>query len=208
MSLGIPGDSVMALLLGALIIQGIQPGPQLVTEHPDIFWGLIASFWIGNILLLILNVPLIGIWVKMLRIPYRYLYPAAMLFICIGVYSADNDLFTVGETLVIGLAGYFLLQIGFHPAPILLGFVLGPRMEGEFPPGYADIERRPEGVHRASDQRRVPRALPAAHRASGGIPATQAEYPYTAAGHGLALTRRRRHTIPSLGGAFHAMDQV
>jgi TctA family transporter len=132
MSLGIPGDSVMALILGALIIQGIQPGPQLIREHPDIFWGLIASFWIGNILLLILNVPLIGIWVKLLRIPYRYLYPSALFFICIGVYSANNDLFAVGETLAIGVAGYGLLQIGFHPAPILLGFVLGPRVEENF----------------------------------------------------------------------------
>ena len=87
MSLGIPGDSVMALLLGALIIQGIQPGPQLISEHPDIFWGLIASFWIGNILLVLLNVPMIGIWVKILTVPYRYLYPSALFFICIGVYS-------------------------------------------------------------------------------------------------------------------------
>jgi TctA family transporter len=132
MSLGIPGDSVMALILGALIIQGIQPGPQLIREHPDIFWGLIASFWIGNILLLVLNVPLIGIWVKLLRTPYRYLYPSALFFICIGVYSASNDLFAVGETLAIGVAGYGLLRIGFHPAPILLGFVLGPRVEENF----------------------------------------------------------------------------
>ncbi len=132
MSLGIPGDSVMALILGALIIQGITPGPQLITEHPDIFWGLVASFWIGNILLVILNVPMIGIWVKLLSIPYRYLYPSALFFICIGVYSANNDLFAVGETLVIGLGGYLLLQLGFHPAPIMLGFVLGPRFEENF----------------------------------------------------------------------------
>ena len=122
----------MALMLGALIIQGIQPGPQLISEHPDIFWGLIASFWIGNILLVTLNVPLISIWVKLLTIPYRYLYPSALFFICIGVYSANNDLFEVGETLVIGGAGYVLLQLGFHPAPILLGFVLGPRFEENF----------------------------------------------------------------------------
>ncbi len=132
MSLGIPGDAVMALLLGALIIQGIQPGPQLIGEHPDIFWGLIASFWIGNILLVVLNVPMIGIWVKLLSIPYRYLYPSALFFICIGVYSANSDLFAVGETLVIGVIGYLLLQLGFHPAPILLGFVLGPRFEENF----------------------------------------------------------------------------
>jgi TctA family transporter len=132
MSLGIPGDAVMALLLGALMIQGIVPGPQLIKEHPDIFWGLIASFWVGNILLVLLNVPLIGIWVKMLAIPYRYLYPSALFFVCIGVYAANNDMFQVGEALVIGVLGYILLRLGFHPAPILLGFVLGPRFEENF----------------------------------------------------------------------------
>ncbi len=132
MSLGIPGDAVMALLLGALMIQGIVPGPQLISQHPDIFWGLVASFWIGNILLVLLNVPLIGIWVKMLTIPYRYLYPSALFFVCIGVYAANNDFFQVGEVLVIGILGYVLLRLGFHPAPILLGFVLGPRFEENF----------------------------------------------------------------------------
>jgi len=132
MSLGIPGDAVMALLLGALMIQGIVPGPQLISEHPDIFWGLVASFWIGNILLVLLNVPLIGIWVKLLSIPYKYLYPSALFFVCIGVYAANNDMFQVGETLIIGILGYVLLRLGFHPAPILLGFVLGPRFEENF----------------------------------------------------------------------------
>jgi TctA family transporter len=132
MSLGIPGDVTMALLLGALIIQGIVPGPQLISQHPDIFWGLIASFWIGNILLVILNVPMIGLWVKLLSIPYRYLYPSAMFFICIGVYAANNDMFQVGETVAIGIFGYILLRLDFHPAPILLGFVLGPRFEENF----------------------------------------------------------------------------
>ncbi len=132
MSLGIPGDAVMALLLGALIIQGIVPGPQLIKDHPDIFWGLIASFWIGNVLLVILNVPMIGLWVKLLMIPYKYLYPSALFFVCIGVYSANNDMFQVGEVLVIGVVGYLLNMLGFHPAPILLGFVLGPRVEENF----------------------------------------------------------------------------
>jgi putative tricarboxylic transport membrane protein len=132
MSLGIPGDAVMALLLGALMIQGIVPGPQLITEHPDIFWGLIASFWIGNILLVLLNVPLISIWVKLLMIPYRYLYPSALFFVCIGVYAANNDMFQVGEVILIGILGYTLLRLGFQPAPILLGFVLGPRFEENF----------------------------------------------------------------------------
>ena len=132
MSLGIPGDAVMALLLAALTIQGITPGPQLITEHPDIFWGLFASFWVGNILLVLLNVPLIGIWVKLLAIPYKYLYPSALFFVCIGVYSTSNSIFHVGEALVIGIAGYVLLLLGFHPAPVLLGFVLGPRFEENF----------------------------------------------------------------------------
>jgi TctA family transporter len=132
MSLGIPGDAVMALLLGALMIQGIVPGPQLVGEHPDIFWGLIASFWIGNIILVVLNVPMIGIWVKLLSVPYKYLFPCALFFICIGVFSTDSDLFLVGETIVFGVFGYVLMMLDFHPAPILLGFVLGPRFEENF----------------------------------------------------------------------------
>jgi len=132
MSLGIPGDPVMALLLGALMIQGIQPGPQLISEHPDIFWGLVASFWIGNIMLVVLNVPLIGVWVKLLAIPYRFLYPSAMFFVCIAIYAANNDFFQVGEAALIGAFGYVLLLLGFHPAPILLGFVLGPRLEENF----------------------------------------------------------------------------
>jgi putative tricarboxylic transport membrane protein len=132
MSLGIPGDATMALLLGALIIQGIVPGPQLISQHPDVFWGLIASFWIGNILLVILNVPMIGLWVKLLAVPHKYLYPSALFFVCIGVYSANNDMFQVGETLVLDVAGYALLRLGFHPAPVLLGFVLGSRFEENF----------------------------------------------------------------------------
>jgi putative tricarboxylic transport membrane protein len=132
MSLGIPGDAVMALLLGALIIHGVQPGPRLITEHPDIFWGLIASFWIGNLMLIFLNVPMIGIWVKMLMVPYRFLFPSALFFICIGVFAAKNTLFDVGMTVFFGLFGYLLLLLRFEPAPILLGFVLGPRFEENF----------------------------------------------------------------------------
>ena len=132
MSLGIPGDAVMALLLGALIIHGITPGPRLIVEHPDLFWGLIASFWVGNLILIILNVPMIGIWVKMLMIPYKYLYPSALFFICIGVFAARNSLFDVGATLALGMFGYLLVLLKFEPAPILLGFVLGPRFEENF----------------------------------------------------------------------------
>ena len=132
LSLGIPGDAVMALILGALIIKGIQPGPQLITEHPDIFWGLVASFWIGNILLVILNVPMIGVWVRMLQVPYKYLYPAALFFICVGVYSTKNSLFDVGEVAVFGVIGAIFLMLDFPVSPIVLGFVLGPMLEENF----------------------------------------------------------------------------
>lgn len=132
MSLGIPGDAVMALILGALLIQGIQPGPQLITEHADLFWGLIASFWIGNVLLLILNVPLIGVWVKLLRVPYRYLFPSALFFIAVGVFSTNKNLFQVWEVLAFGIGGAVFAELGFSLAPILLGFVLGPLVEENF----------------------------------------------------------------------------
>lgn len=132
MCLGIPGDAVMALLLGALLIQGITPGPNLIRDQPDIFWGLIASFWLGNVLLVLLNVPLISLWVKLLKVPFRFLYPAALFFVCIGVYSANNSFFDVGEMIVIGIVGYGLMRLGYHPAPVLLGFVLGPRLEENF----------------------------------------------------------------------------
>lgn len=132
MCVGIPGDPVMAMILGALMIQGIVPGPQLVTEHPDVFWGLIASFWVGNVLLIFLNVPLIGVWVKMLQVPYRYMFPAAMFFIATGVFSGQNSLFHVIEVLAFGVAGAILIALRFPLAPILLGFVVGPRMEENF----------------------------------------------------------------------------
>lgn len=132
MSLGIPGDPVMALILGALIIQGIQPGPQLITQHADLFWGLIASFWVGNILLVILNVPLIGLWVKLLQVPYRFMFPCALFFICVGVFSTNNSLFDVSEVLAFGLAGAAFMALDFPIAPILLGYVLGPMVEENF----------------------------------------------------------------------------
>ncbi len=132
MSLGIPGDAVMALMLGALMIHNIQPDPQMITEHPTIFWGLIASFWIGNLLLLVLNIPLIGMWVKLLTVPYRLIYPAVLFFICVGVYSTNNNMFDVGSVLVIGIFGYVTMRLGFEPAPLLLGFVLGPMVEENF----------------------------------------------------------------------------
>ena len=132
MSLGIPGDPVMALILGALIMKGIQPGPQLIADHPDIFWGLVASFWIGNLLLVILNVPLIGVWVRLLRVPYRQLYPSALFFIAVGVFSTRNNLFDVAIVAAFGVIGAVLLMLEFPLSPIVLGFVLGPMLEEKF----------------------------------------------------------------------------
>ncbi|MFT8776618.1 MAG: tripartite tricarboxylate transporter permease [Gluconacetobacter liquefaciens] len=132
MSLGIPGDAMMALILGALLIQGIEPGPQLITDHPEVFWGLIASFWIGNVLLMVLNMPLIGIWIRVLRVPYRYLFPSAIFFIAIGTYTTQNNLFHVWEVLAFGIIGSVLLVLDIPVAPVLLGFVLGPMLEENF----------------------------------------------------------------------------
>lgn len=129
LTLGIPGDAVMALMLGAMIIAGVQPGPRLITEHPEIFWGLVASFWIGNVLLVILNLPLIGMWVKLLQIPYRFLFPSILMFICIGVFSVNNNTFDIFMVLIFGVFGYFLMLLRFEPAPLLLGYILGPLME-------------------------------------------------------------------------------
>ena len=129
LSLGIPGDAVMALMLGALIIHGIQPGPMLISEQPELFWGLIVSFAIGNIMLVILNIPLISLWVAVLRIPYRLLYPAIIIFVCLGTYSVTNDVFNVYVVGVVGALGYLMLVLRFDAAPLLLGFVLGPLME-------------------------------------------------------------------------------
>jgi TctA family transporter len=129
MTLGIPGDAAMALILGVLQIQGIQPGPQIISDHADLFWGLIASFWVGNVLLIGLNVPLIGLWVRILRVPYRYMFPAALLFIAIGVFSTNNDIFDVYEVLFFGIVGAVFMMLEFPIAPVLLGYVLGPLVE-------------------------------------------------------------------------------
>ncbi|WP_182087307.1 tripartite tricarboxylate transporter permease [Aureimonas sp. ME7] len=129
LTLGIPAHPVMALIVGAFILQGITPGPNVINTQPALFWGIIASMWIGNILLVILNLPLIGIWVKMLTIPYRILFPAIVLFAAIGCYSINNNPFDVYAIGVFGLLGYALIRLGCEPAPLLLGFVLGPLLE-------------------------------------------------------------------------------
>ncbi|WP_118137846.1 tripartite tricarboxylate transporter permease [Oceanicella sp. SM1341] len=132
LSLGIPGDAVMAVLMGAMMLHGIIPGPSFIAEQPAMFWGLVMSFWVGNLVLLVLNIPLIGLWVRLLAIPYRLLYPAILVFICIGVYSASNNVFDIWVVLVFGLIGYGMRQFHYPAAPVLLGFILGPLLEEHF----------------------------------------------------------------------------
>jgi putative tricarboxylic transport membrane protein len=129
LTLGIPGNPVMALMIGAMTIQGIIPGPQVMTKQPELFWGLIASMWIGNLLLVVINLPLVGIWVKLLRVPYRLMFPAIIAFCCIGAYSVNNSPFDVMLAGLFGLFGYWLIKHDFEPAPMMLGYILGPLME-------------------------------------------------------------------------------
>jgi TctA family transporter len=129
LTLGIPPNAVMAMMVAALTIKGVQPGPSFITDHPDLFWGLIASMWVGNLMLVVLNLPLIGIWVKLLSVPYRFLFPAIVAFCCIGLYSLRSDPFDVYVGAAFGLIGHVLFRLGCEPAPLLLGFILGPMME-------------------------------------------------------------------------------
>ncbi len=129
LTLGIPSNPTMALMIGALMIQGIAPGPQVMTERPELFWGLIASMWIGNLMLLVLNLPLVGLWIKLLAVPYRLLFPAIFVFCCIGAYTVDNKVFDVYEIAALAAVAYVLLKLDCEPAPMVLGFILGPMME-------------------------------------------------------------------------------
>jgi putative tricarboxylic transport membrane protein len=132
LTLGIPPNAVMALMVGAMTIHNIQPGPQVMTSNPALFWGLIASMWLGNLMLIILNLPMIGVWVKLLTIPYKHLYPAILVFCCIGVYTVNNTVFDIYLTAAFGIIGYLFSKLDCEPAPLLLGFVLGPMMEENF----------------------------------------------------------------------------
>jgi putative tricarboxylic transport membrane protein len=129
LTLGLPASGVMALMLGALTIHGIQPGPEVMTLRPELFWGLIASMWIGNLMLVILNLPLVGLWVRILKVPYRLLFPAIMAFSAIGIYSVNNSAFDVYLAGLFAAIGFMWVRLGFNPAPMLLGFVLGPMLE-------------------------------------------------------------------------------
>jgi TctA family transporter len=129
LTLGLPASATMALMLGALTIQGIQPGPDVMNTRPELFWGLVASMWIGNALLVVLNLPMIGLWVKLLKVPYRLLFPAIMAFSAIGIYSVNNSSFDIYLTAIFGVVGFLWIKLGCSPAPMMLGFVLGPMME-------------------------------------------------------------------------------
>ncbi|HJV11448.1 MAG TPA: tripartite tricarboxylate transporter permease [Burkholderiales bacterium] len=129
LTLGIPPNAVMALMVGAMTIHGLIPGPQVMTKHPALFWGMIASMWIGNLLLLVINLPLIGLWVRLLKVPYRLMFTTILLFCAIGIYSINNNPYDVYFTAFFGLAGYMFIKLGLEPAPMLLGFVLGRLME-------------------------------------------------------------------------------
>jgi TctA family transporter len=132
LTLGIPGSPTMALLLGAMVVHNIQPGPGVVTNNPQLFWGLVVSMWIGNLILIVLNLPLVGLWVKLLRIPYAVLYPAILLFCCMGVYSVQLSSFDLMLAVGFGFVGYVFRKLGCEPAPLVLGFVLGPLLEENF----------------------------------------------------------------------------
>ena len=132
LTMGIPTNPLMALMIGALMIQGIQPGPSVIREQPALYWGVVASMWIGNLMLVIINLPLVGMWVSLLRIPYRLLFPAIILFCCIGAYASSNSVFSVWLMLGWGALGYFFNKVGVQPAPMVLGFVLGPLLEENF----------------------------------------------------------------------------
>jgi len=129
LTLGIPSNPVMALMIGAMMIQGISPGPQVMADRPQLFWGMIASMWLGNLMLVVLNLPMIGLWIKLLTVPYRWLYPSILLFCAIGVYSVQNSPFDVMQTAVFGVVGYIFVKLECEPAPLILGFILGPLME-------------------------------------------------------------------------------
>jgi TctA family transporter len=129
LTLGIPGTATMALMMGAMIMQGIVPGPQVMSENPELFWGIVASMWLGNLMLLVLNLPLVGLWVRLLRVPYRWLFPSIIMFCCIGNYSVNNNPVDVYLCAAVGVLGYVLVKLECEPAPLLLGYVLGPLME-------------------------------------------------------------------------------
>ncbi len=151
MTLGIPPNVVMALLLGAFVIHGLQPGPLLITQNPGLFWGIIASMYIGNLMLLVLNLPLIGMWVQLLKLPYNMLFPLIILFTIIGVYCSSNNVFDVYVMIGFGVIGYFMRKFGYEPAPLVLAFVLGPLLENNLRKSLILSQGNLHDLHRAAD---------------------------------------------------------
>ena len=164
LTLGIPSNPTMAMMIGALMIHGISPGPRVMTDRPELFWGLIASMWIGNLMLVVLNLPLVGMWVKLLRVPYRLLFPAIVAFCCIGAYAVNSNPFDLYVMAFFAAFGYLCLKLDCEPAPLILGFVLGPLMEENLRRALADVARRSVGLLHRIDQPRLPgdRRVPAA----------------------------------------------
>ena len=150
----------MAMMIGALMIHGIAPGPRVMTDRPGLFWGLIASMWLGNLMLVVLNLPMVGIWVRLLRVPYRLLYPAIIVFCCIGAYTINNKAFDVFVMSFFAIFGYVALKLDCEPAPLILGFVLGPMMEENL--------RRSDRFPAGADQPRFPRIGSGAFGCAGG----------------------------------------
>ena len=153
LTLGIPGNAIMALMVGAMMIQGIQPGPQVMTAQPQLFWGVIASMWLGNLMLIVLNLPMIGLWVSLLRVPYRLMFPAIVLFCCIGTYSVGNTVFDIWVMLLFGAARRVLLQGRRRARAVHPRLHPRPADGGELPPRHVSLARRSDGVRRAADQR-------------------------------------------------------
>ena len=182
LTLGIPPNVVMALMIGAMMLHNIQPGPQVMTKNPELFWGLIASMWLGNLMLVVLNLPLIGIWVRLLSVPYRLLYPAIILFCCIGVYTLSNNTFDVRLVVLFGAVGYLFAKIGCEPAPMLLGFILGPMMEEYFRRALV-IER---GDFRVFIERPISAGLLAVGAGAAGVHVAARHRQMAAAGGGGA----------------------
>jgi TctA family transporter len=132
LTLGIPSNPTMAMMIGALMIHGIAPGPRVMIDRPDMFWGLIASMWLGNLMLVVLNLPLVGLWVRLLQVPYRFLFPSIIVFCCIGTYAVNTSAFDLYVLAFFAILGYLCIKLDFEPAPLILGFVLGPMMEENF----------------------------------------------------------------------------
>ena len=151
MTLGIPPNVVMALLLGAFIMHGLQPGPLLMIQQPDLFWGIVASMYIGNVMLLVLNMPLIGMWVQVLKLPYRILFPLILMFCIVGVFASGNAVFDVFVMVVFGVLGYLMRKFGYEPAPLVLAFVLGPDAREQLAEIADSVAGRLHDLHRVAD---------------------------------------------------------